>query len=72
MAVATGDDAYKSEEDNQPVTLTKAEFSDLTRAFQRSLLSLWIHISKRNICWHQEQRSTGDRERELSVFHVPG
>ena len=27
--------------------------------FQRSLLCCWVHISKRNICWHPEQHSTG-------------
>ena len=28
-----------------------------TWTFQRSLLSCRVHISKRNICWHQEQYS---------------
>ena len=30
MTVAAGDDSYKPEEDNQPVTLTQAELNDLT------------------------------------------
>ena len=57
----TGDDAYKPKEDDKPVPLTQAELNDLTRVwtFRRSLISCWVHISKRNICWHKEQRSTG-------------
>ena len=38
-----------------------------TWTFQRSLLSSWVHISKRNSCWHPEQHST---ERELRQFFM--
>ena len=31
MTVVAGDDAYKPEEDNQPVPLTQAELNDLIR-----------------------------------------
>ena len=51
-----GDD--KPEGDGQPVLLTQAELNNLTRTFQRSLLSYWVIISKRNICYNQKQRST--------------
>ena len=54
MTVVTRNDAYKQEDDDQLVPLTQAELNNVTRD-----LNCWVHVSKRNICWHQEQRSTG-------------
>ena len=65
----------KTEEDNQPVSLAQTVLNDLTRdlKFHWNLFSCWVHISKRNIYWHQEQRSTErERERVKRIFHVPG
>ena len=61
MSVVAGDDANKPEQDDKPVPLTQAELNNLTRDlnFSKCALSFWHHISNRNICWHQEQRSTG-------------
>ena len=69
MTVVPGDDAYKADEDKDPVPLAQAEFNDLTRNsnLQRILLSFWVHVSKRTtFCWYR------DREKELKqFFHVP-
>ena len=62
MTFVVDDDANEPEEDDQLIPLTQAERDDLTRdqnLFQKSLVSYWVHISKRKICCHQEQRSTG-------------
>ena len=56
MTVAAGDYAYKPEEDDQSLLLTQTELTTWT--FQRSRLIWWVHVSKRNICLDQEQRST--------------
>ena len=60
MTVVTRDDAYKSEEDDQPVTLTLAEPNYLTQYLNLSKESgQLVGSCLRNICWLQEQRSTG-------------
>ena len=62
MIVLAGHDVYNPEEDDKPVPLTQAELNDIKRdtyTFRRSLFSCWVHVSKWNICWHQEQHSTG-------------
>ena len=54
-------------EDDQPVLLIQAKLNDPIRDLnlQRGLLRFWVNVSKRNICWHQEQLSTGiETERE--------
>ena len=60
MTVVAGDDTNKPKGDDQPVFLTEVEIINLKRDLnlQRSLHSCWIHVSKRNICMHQEKRST--------------
>ena len=69
MTVATGDDAYNPEEDNQPVPLTPAELNDLTRDLNLSKKSarlLGSHLKEKHLLapgitfyWYQ------DHEREL-------
>ena len=50
MTIAAGDDAYKSEEDNQPVPLIQAEHNDQTRNlnFPKKYAQLLVsrHIQK--------------------------
>ena len=60
MTVVAEDDAYKPEEDNQPVPLTQAERNDLKRDLNisKEYARCWVHVAKRNICWHQEQCAT--------------
>ena len=57
MTVATGDDAYKTEEDDQLVPLIQAELNDLIQELERNLINGSVHVSKRKIFWHQQQRS---------------
>ena len=60
MIVVDGVDAYKPEEDDQLVPLRQAGLNDLTQDLNLSKESAQlVQVSKKNICWHQEQRSTG-------------
>ena len=60
MTVEAEDDAYKPEEDDQPVPLTQVELNDLVQNLNLSKESSQLLGSrlKRKICWYQEQRST--------------
>ena len=76
MTVVAEDDAYKPEEDSQPVPLTQVELNDLTQDFNLSKKSaqlLGSSLKEKHLLapgttfyWYR------DHERELRVFHVPG
>ena len=74
MIVVVGDNAYKPEEDDQPVPLTQAELDELTRDLnlaKESAQRLGVSLKKKHrmapritIFWYR------DHERELRQFFV--
>ena len=80
MIVFIGDDAYKPEEDNQPVPLTQAELNDLTQDLNLSKESAQLlgsclkekHLLAPGItfCWYQDHDLRQFFIRELRQFYM--
>ena len=72
MNLVAGDDAYKPEEDDQPVPLTQAQLNDLTRYLNLSKESAQLLGSllkeKHFLVPGTTFYSYRDRERELRLF----
>ena len=69
MIFIAGDDACKPDEDKQLVLWHKQNKTTWheTWTFQRSVVSFWAYVSKKNIYWHQKQFSPGIEKMKENV-----